>query len=308
MKKILIIGGQGFIGSHITNAALKMGFQVTIISPFLQDFSYPVSNVQEITILYADITSHNSVEKVLKGKQFNYVINCAGFIDHQLFKDGGKSVIDQHFIGVMNIVQCLNRDRLESFIQIGSSDEYGNLNSPQKEDLREASISPYSFGKTATTHFLQMLYRTENFPVTILRFFLIYGPGQNNQRFVPQIITGCLEAPSFPVSEGKQLRDFCYVKDIADGVISCCLNDKVKGEILNLASGEAISIKKMINTIKNIIGAGNPKFGEIPYRIGENMELFADIEKARKLLNWNPTTPLKEGLLSTFDYYKNSNA
>jgi nucleoside-diphosphate-sugar epimerase len=210
-------------------------------------------------------------------------------------------VFDVHFNGTKNLINCINKDSLRSFIQIGSSDEYGANLAPQNESQRESPISPYSFAKTTTTHFLQMLYRTEQFPVVILRPFLVYGPGQGMERFIPQVINGCIEGKKFPTSEGKQLRDFCFISDFVRSIFSSINNTESFGEVINIASGEPISIKDVVTKIQKIIAMGNPQFGKTAYRDGENMELYADITKAKKLLNWQPQISLEEGLKKTID-------
>ena len=227
------------------------------------------------------------------------MVNLGGYIDHTFFKEGGQKVIESHFSGLLNLIENLNRDHLQRFVQIGSSDEYGDQIAPQSEDVRESPISPYSSGKLFSTQLLQMLYRTEELPVVILRLFLVYGPGQNNKRFLPQIIEGCLLDSSFPASAGEQLRDFCYVDDISRGIIMSLKNDDVKGQVVNLASGKSISIREVVELVRNIVGHGNPEFGKIPYRVGENMALYADTTKAKKLLNWVPEINIEEGVRRT---------
>ena len=98
--------------------------------------------------------------------------------------------------------------------------EYGNNEAPQIENQREDPISSYSCAKVAATYFLQMLHKTENFPVVILRPFLIYGPQQNDKRFIPQVIKGCLEKKEFPTSKGLQIRDFCFIGDFVGSIFS----------------------------------------------------------------------------------------
>ena len=141
-----------------------------------------------------------------------------------------------------------------------------------------------------------MLHKTEAFPVVILRLFLAYGPNQNEQRFLPQIIKGCLNEKRFPTSSGEQLRDFCYVEDVVRAIYLVFENDFVNGEILNIASGKPVSIRKIIQTVRDIIGKGEPCFGDVPYRPSENMSLYADIKKAQRLLGWNPSYSLESGL------------
>ena len=131
------------------------------------------------------------------------MINLSGYIDHSPFLDGGCSVINTHFGGVQNLLQVLDWSKLKRFVQIGSSDEYGNHPPPQHEEMRELPISPYSLGKVASTQFLQMLHRTQGFPAVIVRLFLTYGPGQDNKRFFPATIQGCLSAILFQQLQGN---------------------------------------------------------------------------------------------------------
>jgi nucleoside-diphosphate-sugar epimerase len=187
---------------------------------------------------------------------------------------------------------------LRSFVNIGSSDEYGRTPAPQVESQREAAISPYSLGKVAATHFLQMLHRTEDFPSTTLRLFLTYGPGQDMRRLLPQVVLGCLEGRAFPTSAGEQLRDFCFVQDTVDAVFATFDRPAARGEVINVASGSPVSVRQMIGTVQRLVGRGTALFGEIAYRPGENMELYADISKARALLDWTPKVALEVGLES----------
>jgi nucleoside-diphosphate-sugar epimerase len=250
------------------------------------------------------MTDSSLVKKYLD-KDFDYVVNLGGYIDHKLFMEGGRSLIDAHFSALLNLLEVLPRHRLKRFVQIGSSDEYGNTPAPQHENQREQPISPYSLAKTANTHFLQMLSRTENFPSVILRLFLTYGPGQDSSRFLPQIIRGCLDDATFPTSAGGQLRDFCYVDDSVQAILQALTHPEVEGDVFNVASGIPVSIREMVEKVRNITGSGNPQYGDVPYRNGENMALYANISKAKRLLNWEPTISLDIGLKKTIDWYVN---
>jgi len=299
--RILIIGGTGFIGYHLIKALRLKGWVVTSISLNQPPKQRYVEGVEYHTL---DITVPNNGSDVLNNS-FQYVVNLGGYIDHKLFKDGGRDLIESHFAALQNIIEILPRNSLKRFVQIGSSDEYGNSPSPQHEDLREHPISPYSLGKVASTHFLQMLYRTEKFPAVILRLFLTYGPNQSTNRFLPQIIRGCLNDETFPVSAGEQIRDFCYVDDTVEAIIKALLADNINGHVINIASGKPTSIKSMIKEVHGIIAQGSPVFGELPYRPGENMSLYANVNKSKELLGWEPRVFIKEGLKKTIESYKN---
>ena len=301
-ETILIVGGTGFIGSHLVKKAQKLNLNIIVLS---KSGKVNLKTKKKTKIIKADIKNKFHLIKKLKNKEINYVINCGGYIDHSLFfkKNGPKTLMD-HFDSVRNLSLAIDRTKLKKFLQVGSSDEYGGSSSPQKENLRENPISPYSFGKVASTHFLQMLNITENFPSVILRIFLTYGPGQNQKRFLPQIIKGCLKNSKFKTSKGDQLRDFCYIDDVVDIIYKVLFSRKTVGKVLNIGSGKPTKVKTMIKKVIKLIGSGKPMFGALPYRKGENMSLYANTNEIYKILKWRPKISLNEGLKRTIKYYE----
>lgn len=299
--RLLVVGGTGFIGTWVAQGGLKRGYQVTALG---RDRPLPERRLVGVEYLAADLRDHQSLATILGGKRYTHVVNLGGYIDHSLFSNGGREVIDAHFAGLMNVVKCLDWSILRGFVQIGSSDEYGGGSAPQNEQQREEPISCYSMAKLAANQFLRMLHRTEGFPATFIRLFLVYGPGQEPRRFLPQIITGCLDDCTFPTSYGDQLRDFCYVEDVVSGVFLALESQDANGGLFNIASGRPISIRSMIERIVALIGQGRPEFGAVPYRPGESMALYADVEKAHHQLGWTPITSLDEGLMRTISAYR----
>jgi nucleoside-diphosphate-sugar epimerase len=296
-NQLLVVGGTGFIGQHVVKEALSQGFNTTVLS---KNGCNASDKLKGANYICTDISHKNSLLSSLYNKEFDYVINLGGYIDHSKYSNGGYNVYDVHFNGVRNLIDCLDKSKIKGFVQIGSSDEYGNNPAPQSEVQREAPISPYSCAKVASTYLLQTLYKTEGFPAVILRPFLIYGPGQGVERFVPQIIKGCINNDKFPTSIGDQLRDFCYIDDFVRAIFSVFDNSNAYGEVINIASGSPITIKQVVNKVVDIVGRGRPQFGQIEYRSGESMTLYADINKANLILGWRPTTDINDGLQETF--------
>ncbi|MBI4825095.1 MAG: NAD-dependent epimerase/dehydratase family protein [Nitrospirae bacterium] len=297
--RILITGGTGFIGGHLAQRCLKHTPLVTCIDEGDKELS--ATNVEYIR---ADVSDKKELQWALDNRSFEYVFNLSGYIDHTHYFKGGRRLIETHFTGLMNLIDCLDRESLKGFVQIGSSDEYGGAPAPQREEMRERPISPYSAAKTAASHFIQMLSDTEGFPGAVLRFFLVYGPGQDEKRFLPQIIKACLNNEEFRTSEGRQLRDFCYIDDVADAITTAALTPDANGHIINISSGTPVSIREIVEKVMISAGGGKPLWGAYPYREGENMELYADISLAKKILGWSPRTGIEHGLKKTIEYYR----
>jgi nucleoside-diphosphate-sugar epimerase len=299
-KKLLIVGGTGFIGKNLVVNASNNDFEIVVLS-----LNKPLdeNTIKGVKYIQFDLSNKKLIDKDLIGDSFDYVINLLGYIDHQNFQDGGREVIENHFGGLLNLLSILDWSKLKKFVQVGTSDEYGSNHAPQFEGMSELPISPYSLSRVAANQLLQMLNRTENFPVVIFRLFLVYGPGQGINRFIPQIINGLISNSGFPTSSGQQLRDLCFVDDISQGILKSLTNSKSNGEIINLASGQPVKVSEVIKLIQSKIGKGKPEFGKLGYRNGENMELYADISKAKNILKWKPLVKLDEGLDKTINYY-----
>ncbi|CAN1498275.1 WcaG Nucleoside-diphosphate-sugar epimerases [Burkholderiaceae bacterium] len=296
--RLLVVGGGGFIGQKVVERALIEGYKVTTLSP--SGRGHPM-----VRKLAVSLNDKNSLLEVLQNLDFEYVVNCSGYVNHSLFFNGGFDTYQTHHFGLVNLLQSINRKCLIRFISIGSSDEYGDICAPQDEASKEFPSSPYACAKLANTNLLRMVSSAEGFPSTILRIFLTYGPGQSDNRFIPQIIRGCLSNATFPVSAGEQLRDFCFIDDVIEAIFLSITSEAAIGEVFNVASGEPIMIKEVVNRICNLVGSGKPSFGKIAYRPGENMKLYADVSKIHRALKWHPKISLEKGLMKTINFIRN---
>lgn len=296
MCTILIVGGNGYIGQNIINRCISFKWDVYTLNLHFHNLNSRYKNITEIV---CDVRNLENLKNALSKYEFTYVVNCLGYVDHSSLNNGGLNVIQTHLMGTINLVSVLKKQFLKKFINLGSSDEYGYSTAPQVETMIGKPLTCYSFSKTCTSDFLKMAYISESFPSIILKIFLTYGPRQNDQRFIPQIIKGCLGGSEFPVSQGNQLRDFCYISDLVDAIFIALNSEINNAEIFNIASGNPVKIKDIVLLIKKIIGKGSPNFGSIPYRDNEIMELYANIEKAQQKLNWIPKIGLLEGLTLT---------
>ena len=162
------------------------------------------------------------------------------------------------------------------------------------------------YGKTKllVTKFLISRYLKKKFPVTILRFYQVFGPKQDLNRFIPIIVNSSLKNLQFKCSEATQFRDFLYIDDATDAVIKSIKNEKARGKIFNIGSGKPLILKKIINLVIKKIGKGTPLFGKIPLRPDETKIIFPNISYSKKMINWSPKVDFDKGLNKTILYYK----
>ena len=300
-KKILIVGGTGFIGFHLVFQLTKKNYSVSSLSTKL-----PIKErkIPKVNYLICDICKFNQLKKVLKNKNFDYVVNLGGYVDHS----NKKKTYESHFTGCKNLTKIFLQKKINRFIQIGSSIENGGKKSPQTESslTKESLIkSVYGLAKYRASQHLIDLHKKFNFPAVILRLYLVYGPKQDTNRFLPIIIKNCLNNKSFPCSTGKQFRDFLYIQDLID-LIKKFLNIKtsLNGEIFNIGSGKPRNIKKTIQLIIKQVKGGRPLYGKIKLRKDEIIKLYPNLKKIKKHINWKPKVSFKLGLKKSINYYE----
>ena len=297
-KKILIVGGTGFIGYHLAKESLAKGWQVTSISSKLPK---KIKHLSKVEYILCDITNKSSLKRIIR-KSFNYVVNLGGYVDHS----NKKKTFESHYVGCKNLAEIFIKKMPTTFIQMGSSVEYGNSSSPQKESVKcslKSIKSIYGKAKLLSSRYMIDLYKKKNFPSVVLRLYLAYGPKQDMNRFLPIIIDGCIKNKKFPCSIGNQLRDFVHVDDVVDAIIKSLKNKNAKGQIINIGSGKPGKIKDIINHVKKISKGGFPQFGKIKLRKDEILKIYPNIKKAKNIINWKPKISFDKGLKSTIKFY-----
>ena len=292
---ILIVGGTGFIGYHLAKKSIKKGWQVTSIS------SKPPKKLRYLTkvkYIICDITKKKSLKKNIR-KYFNYVVNLGGYVDHS----NKKKTFESHYTGCKNLAEIFLKKTPKAFIQMGSSVEYGNLKSPQKENGKCNPKSIYGRAKLLSSKHLVDLFKKKKFPSTILRLYLTYGPRQDLNRFLPIIITGCVKNKKFPCSRGNQFRDFVHINDVVNAILKSLTNKNARGQIINIGSGKPKKIRNIIEHVKKISKGGYPQFGKVKLRKDEILKIYPCIKKAKSLIKWQPQISFEKGIKGTIESY-----
>ena len=295
-KTILIAGGSGFIGYHLAKKALKKKYLVSIISTKKPSKK---RQLKKIKYIYCDITKKNQLKKKLKGT-YDYIVNLAGYVNHQ----EKIKTYNSHFRGCKNLAEFFNKKNYKSFLQIGSAAEYGKSKAPHNELTMCDIKSSYAKAKFDAKNYLNKLYIKDKFRYNVIRFYQVYGPEQELNRFIPIVVFNCLKDKNFPSSAGKQGRDFLFIDDAIDAIFKVLNNKKSINQIYNIGFGKSSNIKSLILKIVNLCKGGKPLFGEIKLRKDESLLSYPDISKAKKKLGWRPKIDIDTGLKRTIKYYK----
>lgn len=299
-KKILIVGGTGFIGFNLIIKLNKLNYSISSISLSKPRKTRKIKNVK---YLICDISKKKNLEKVLEKKNYDYIVNLGGYVDHS----NKKKTYNSHYLGLRNLADYFKNKNLIKFIQVGSSLENGKIKSPQIENYNSKLVdikSVYGKSKLNATRYLLKMNKKYKFPSTIFRLFQTYGPGQDPNRVISFSILQCLNNKAFPCSNGSQFRDFIHIKDVVKLLILSLKNKKSDGKIYNLGSGKPIKIKSVINKIKKIIKKGKPLFGKIKLRKDEMKYIYSNIGELKKDFNWKPLVNFNKGLINTIKFQK----
>ena len=299
IKKILITGGTGFIGYHLSKRCINLGWSVTSLS---SSSPKPNKKIQGVKYIKVDIRNKKKLFKIKK--DFDYIVNLAGYVDHS----NKKKTLESHYIGCQNLASLFLNKKIKKFVQIGSSIEYGKLRSPQKENKKNShsTFSVYGKAKLSSTKYLMTMYKKKKFPATVIRLYLVYGPKQDINRVIPITIKNALLDKKFNCSSGLQFRDFIFIDDVINAILKTLKNKKTNGEIINIGTSKPVKIKDLIIRICFLVGSGKPIFGKIKLRKDEIRYLYPNISKAKKILKWMPKISLNTGLKRTIKFYKNA--
>jgi UDP-glucose 4-epimerase len=213
--------------------------------------------------------------------------------------------IQTNIHGTVNLLQALSRSDYQRFVYTSTSEVYGDIPVPFREDAAVNPNSPYSVSKYAGERFCRMLYRGNDWPIVAVRPFNGYGPAQSPDRIIPEIIVKALRKERLRMTQGRQTREFNFVEDLVEGFLRAATVSDIEGEVFNIGGGEEVSMRDLAETILGLMG--NPieaEFGALPERPTEIWSMRSDATKARDRLGLPAFRPLHEGLAPTIEWYR----
>jgi len=310
--KILVTGVAGFIGSHAAERLQQLGHEVVGVDNFSDYYDLNLKTLNAIAvekrgvnIIKLDLRNENLVESL--PTDINYIFHFAaqpGISSTSTFED----YFTNNIIATKNLIDyaqtCVG---LKLFVNIGTSSIYG-LEATFPEDIAPKPASHYGVTKLAAEQLVLQKSREKQIQSCSLRLYSVIGPRERPEKMYTKLIACGFNDDPFPLFEGsdKHLRSFTYVGDIVDGIVSVIGNEAaVNGEIINLGTEVEHTTQEGIEAVEEVLGR-SIKINVIDKRAGDQLRTKANIDKARRLLNYNPQTTLLEGVRHQVNWYKDN--
>jgi len=301
-SRILVAGGAGFIGSHIVDRLIKADAEVTVLDNL---YTGRIENMKQheqnsnFRFVKGNVRNFKLVKKLTKN--VDAVLNLAAVVSVPRSVEYPLLANDVNVKGALNLLKASLDSNVRRFIQTSSASIYGDTDIlPVREDSVAKPISPYAVSELAAENYAKVFYKVYGLETVCLRYFNVYGPRQTYSQysgaitiFLNQLLLN--QAPTI-LGNGEQTRDFVYVEDVVSANMLGLLEKKAVGEAFNISSGEATTINKLVQMLQEIMGKTSLKPIYKEPRPGDIQHSYASIEKARRILGYEPIFPLEKGL------------
>ena len=308
--KVLLTGAAGFLGSHTAEKLLAAGLEITGVDNFSDyyDVAQKKANADAIISKGAEIVTID----LRKSKNYQRLHRNFDFIIHFAAQPGisGSSTFSDYYSNNVSATQNLIRFALENrnlkhFFYISTSSVYG-LEATFSETAVPKPASVYGSTKLAGEKLVLEQNLFGRFSTSVLRLFSVYGPRERPEKLFAQLISCGIEDRPFRIFQGSErhLRSFTYVGDIVEGINQALLRyEQLNGEIINLGAAEEYQTLQGVRIVEGLLSR-QIELEVVPKRSGDQLRTCANIEKARRLLNYNPQTSLRKGLVKQLEWYE----
>jgi len=305
MRRALVTGGAGFIGSHLVDRLLAEGWWVTVVDNFdpFYDPAIKEANIKphlenpNYRLVKADIRDLETLRLELR-EDYDIIVHLAAKAGVRPSLKDPINYQEVNLQGTRNMLEIARTRNIPQFIFGSSSSVYGvNPNVPWREDEQDLRpISPYALTKLGGEQLCEMNSRLLGLRVVALRFFTVYGPRQRPDLAIHKFARLMLEGKTIPVyGDGSSRRDYTYIDDIIQGIRASMDYTATPYEVINLGNNRTVRLMEMIRALEETLGI-KAQLEFLPPQLGDVPQTWADVEKAKQLLSYNPNTVFGQGL------------
>jgi UDP-glucose 4-epimerase len=308
MEKFLVTGGAGFIGSNICKRLVSQGCFVRVVDNLITGKKSNLAEVMDkIEFIRADMGDSEVAQSAMKDID---VVLHQGALPSVPVSIDNPAATHKHCVDATFTLLLAARDAgIKRFVYAASSSAYGDApTSPKVETMPASPLSPYAVAKLTGEYYCSVFYKIFGLETISLRYFNVFGPYQDPASqyaaAIPAFVTAILkdELPTI-YGDGEQSRDFTYVDNVVDANLLAARAKCTKGQVINIACGQAVTVNEIINMINELLGKNvKPKY--TAPRPGDVKHSLADITAAKNLINYQPKVPFNKGLRLAIDWYK----
>jgi NAD dependent epimerase/dehydratase len=309
-KKVLVTGAGGFIGSHLCEALLAKGSDVTAMLRYSSRSDWgnleflSSQDRRQLKVIAGNIEDGNFVAQQVKG--IDIIFHLAALIAIPYSYIAPMSYVKTNIEGTLNLLEAARKERVEKVIHTSTSETYGSAcYTPIDEKHPLQGQSPYSASKIGADKIAESYYRSYELPVVTIRPFNTFGPRQSARAIIPTIITQALTQDEIKLGSLDPVRDLSFVRDVTQAFIKLAESGETIGETINIGSGKGVSIGELAAEILEIMNC-KKKIVVEEQRVrppkSEVRLLICDNTKALKLTGWKPVYSLKQGLVEVVDF------
>jgi nucleoside-diphosphate-sugar epimerase len=305
----LVTGGAGFIGSHLTEELVRRGERVRVVDSLVTGKRQNLAHIPGVEFVEGDLADVDIAQRAVEGVDF--VLHQAAIPSVPRSVQDPLTSHRANVDATLNVLIAARDAGVKRVVYAGSSSAYGDTPTlPKVETMGTAPLSPYALQKLVGEQYCQMFTQLYGLETVTIRYFNVFGPRQDPSSPYSGVISLFISAlceKRRPViyGDGEQTRDFTYVANVVDGVLRARNAPGTSGEVVNVATGGRISINTLFQSVRDLVGGGvDPVYS--PARAGDVRDSQADIDKARRLLGYEPHISFEEGLKRTVDWYRTS--
>lgn len=303
-SKVMITGGNGFIGSHIVKRMVREGADVAVIARESSDLWRIEAELPYINIIKCDLKDEKAIEESVYKVKPEYIFHMAAYgVDFR--QQNYAEAANSNIIGTINLLESIRKSGgCRKFLYTGTSMQYGNKEGMINEETRLTPSNIYGSTKAASTLIAHQIAAENDIEIITLVPFGVFGENEGSHKFFPHIILTILNNEDVDLTLCEQYRDYCYIENIVDGFLLAALDKEHKNAIYNIGSGSIYQLKHYVDMILNITGTKQKaNYGALEYRKNDLWRPQPDVSKIKKELNWEPKISLEDGMLRTVKWY-----